>query len=194
MASSDWHEPLVLGIARGGVVVAEAVAEVLDAPLDVVVARKIGAPGHPEFGLGAVTSSGETVYVEQSLRSLGLAPGELDETRSAEQAEAGRRESAYLPARQRVPREGRDVLLIDDGLATGVTACAAARTVRRENPRSLVFAVPVGAPDAVERMAEEVDDVVSLAQPPDFRAVGEWYAHFGQTTDDEVVALLSGSR
>ncbi|HVV11165.1 phosphoribosyltransferase [Amycolatopsis sp.] len=187
LSRREWHEPVVLGIARGGVVVAQAVAEVLHAPWEVVVARKIGAPGHPEFGVGAVTASGDTVYEGHALRALGLTPEALRETRGAEQAEARRRENVYLGGRNPLACGGCDVLLVDDGLATGVTARAAARSIRREGPRRLVFAAPVTAKDAD---AGEVDEVISVVQPANFRAVGEWYADFRPTSDDEVLALL----
>jgi putative phosphoribosyl transferase len=185
-----WHDPLVLGLARGGVVVAHAVAETLDAPLDVAVARKIGAPGHPEFGVGAVTATGDATYDARSLRALGLRPEDLREICAAERAEARRRERVYLGGRTPEPRAGRDVVLVDDGLATGVTARAAAQTIRAEQPRSLVFAAPVCAPEAAAGLKTDVDEVVCLLAPDDLRAIGEWYVDFAQTSDDEVVELL----
>jgi predicted phosphoribosyltransferase len=185
-----WHDPLVLGLARGGVVVAHAVAETLDAPLDVAVARKIGAPGHPEFGVGAVTATGDATYDARSLRALGLRPEDLREICEAERAEARRRERVYLGGRTPEPRAGRDVVLVDDGLATGVTARAAAQTIRAEQPRSLVFAAPVCAPEAAAGLKADVDEVVCLLAPDDLRAIGEWYVDFAQTSDDEVVELL----
>ncbi|MTD58733.1 phosphoribosyltransferase [Amycolatopsis pithecellobii] len=185
-----WHDPLVLGLARGGVVVAHGVAEALGAPLDVAVARKIGAPGHPEFGVGAVTATGDATYAMRTLSALGISPGELVATRDAEQAEARRREEVYLRGRAPEPRAGRDVILVDDGLATGVTARAAASAIRAEGPRYLVFATPVGALDAVAGLKGDVDEVVCLLTPDELRAIGEWYADFTQTTDDEVIELL----
>lgn len=187
-----WQYPLVLGLARGGVVVAHAVAETLEAPLDVAVARKIGAPGHPEFGVGAVTASGEVTYDPRSLRALGLRPEDLRETCEAERAEARRRERVYLAGRDPEPRTGRDVILVDDGLATGVTARAAAHAIRDDQPRALVFAAPVCAPEAATGLKADVDEVVCLLAPDDLRAIGEWYANFAQTSDDEVVELLGG--
>jgi putative phosphoribosyl transferase len=186
----DWHDPLVLGLARGGVVVAHAVAQTLAAPLDVAVARKIGAPGQAEFGVGAVTSSGDVTFDTASLRSLQLRPEDLSASSEAERAEARRREQVYLSGRPPLPRTGRDVILVDDGLATGVTARAAARAIRRDRPRSLVFAAPVGAPDAATNLKAEVDEVVCLLVPDGFRAVGQWYAEFEQTRDNEVIHLL----
>lgn len=185
-----WHDPLVLGLARGGVVVAHAVAETLAAPLDVAVARKIGAPGHPEFGVGAVTATGDVTYDSRTLHALRLRPEDLRETCESEQAEARRREDVYLGGRDPQPRAGRDVVLVDDGLATGVTARAAAHAIREEQPRSLVFAAPVCAPEAAIALKAEVDEVVCLLAPDDLRAIGEWYVDFAQTPDEEVVDLL----
>jgi putative phosphoribosyl transferase len=188
----EWHDALVLGLARGGVVVAQAVAEMLAAPLDVAVARKIGAPGQAEFGVGAVTASGEVTFDIDNLRALGLRPEDLHESYAAERAEARRREQVYLRGRPPLPRAGRDVILVDDGLATGVTARVASRAVRHDRPRGLVFAAPVGSPEAATTLKSEVDEVVCLLVPDMFRAVGQWYQHFDQTTDQEVIRLLGG--
>ena len=189
----EWHAPLVLGLARGGVVVAHAAAEVLGAPFDVAVARKIGAPGHPEFGIGAITASGEVTYDERALSMLGLRPGDLVEACEAERAEARRREEVYLDGRDPRPRSGRDVILVDDGVATGVTARAAAQAVRAQAPHALVFAAPVCAPDAAVDLKRDVDEVVCLLAPEDFRAVGQWYGNFDQTSDEEVIELLGSA-
>lgn len=172
---------------------AHAVAEELGAPLDVAVARKIGAPGRPEFGVGAVTATGDATYDMGSLRALGLRTVDVAETRDAEQAEARRRERVYLRGHDPQPREGRDVILVDDGLATGVTARAAARAIRQDHPRHLVFATPVGALEAAAALKGDVDEVVCLLMPDHLRAIGEWYADFGQTTDEEVIELLEPS-
>ncbi|GAA4536013.1 phosphoribosyltransferase [Amycolatopsis samaneae] len=189
-----WSDPVVLGLARGGVPVAGEVAAALGAPLDVVVARKIGAPGHPEFGLGAVTPDGPPTYDERTLAVLGLDAGDLAESCAAERAEARRRVACYQGNRTPEPRRGRDVLVVDDGLATGVTARAALGAVRAGRPRRLVFAAPVCAPDAVAALRGVADEVVCVAAPEDFRAVGQWYDDFGQTTDREVVAVLGAAR
>nr|WP_158887177.1 phosphoribosyltransferase family protein [Amycolatopsis anabasis] len=190
----DWHEPVVLGIARGGVPVAAVVAGELDAGLDVVVARKIGAPGRPELGIGAVTAHGPPIYDENALYALDLSRAELTPACERERAEARRRVAAYQHGREPEELHGRDVIVVDDGLATGVTATAALRAVRERQPRRALFAAPVGAPSAVRKLREEADEVVCAAQPDRFRAVGQWYRNFRQTPDDEVVALLAADR
>ncbi|WP_328615827.1 phosphoribosyltransferase family protein [Amycolatopsis sp. NBC_00355] len=190
LAGRTWTDPLVLGLARGGMPVAAVVARWLGAELDVAVARKIGAPGRPEFGVGAVTPHGPAIYSEESLRILHLTAGELARTENRERAEARRRLERYRGGRAPVVCAGRDVILVDDGLATGVTARAALRDLRAGNPLTMVFAAPVCAPGAAA-LLPEADDVVSVFEPPEFRAVGQWYADFRQTRDEEVLALLA---
>jgi putative phosphoribosyl transferase len=191
LAGDEWHAPVVLGLARGGMPVAYEVARVLGAPLEVQVVRKIGVPGQPEFGVGAVTADGPPFYDEDTLRALGLAQEELRAECERQRAEARRRAEAYR--REPVPLTGRDVIVCDDGLATGVTARAALRHVRRHRPRAVVFAAPVCAPDAAELLLAEADRVRCTARPEYFRAVGQFYRDFTQTTDDEVLALLDAA-
>ncbi|HKN95499.1 MAG TPA: phosphoribosyltransferase family protein, partial [Pseudonocardiaceae bacterium] len=186
----DWSDPVVLGLARGGVPVAAEVARELDAPLDVAVSRKIGAPGRPEYGVGAVTADGPPYYDDRILRMLRLDPRDLEQVCADQRAEARRRVRRYLRGREPVALRGRDVLVVDDGLATGVTATAALRDARQAQPRRLVFAAPVCAPEAAAQLRGEVDDVMCLAEPDDFAAVGQWYDDFTQTTDNEVVSFL----
>lgn len=190
----DWHDPLVLGLARGGVPVAAEVARALRAPLDVIVARKIGAPGHPEYGIGAVAAEGPPLFHDRALRALGLTAADLDEACARERAEARRRLRAYHADHEPAPARDRDVLVVDDGLATGVTATAAVRGVRACLPRSVVFAAPVCAPDGARALRADADDVVCLAAPERFAAVGQWYDDFAQTTDEQVVRLLDAAR
>lgn len=194
LADMQWSNPVVLGLARGGVPIAKVVAEALDAPLDVAVARKIGAPGHREFGIGAVTADGPPRYNESTLATLGLTPEDLREDCERERAEAQRRLRRYRKGRDPVPLAGRDVLLIDDGLATGVTARAALGDIRAAGPARLVFAAPVCARESQATLCEEADadEVVCLSTPRDFVAVGLWYRDFGQTSDEEVMAALKG--
>jgi len=187
LAERTWHDPVVLGLVRGGVPVAHEIALALDAELDIVVARKIGAPGHEELGVGAVTASGPAVYERATLDALGLSVEGLAAACARERAEARRREQLYRGARPAPSLAGRDAIVVDDGIATGVTARAALRAVRERAPRRVVLAVPVCAPEA------EFDvELICPHRPPDFRAVGRWYTDFEQVTDDEVLALLGG--
>jgi predicted phosphoribosyltransferase len=186
-----WVDPLVLGLARGGVPVAAVVARRLGAELDVAVARKIGAPGRREYGVGAVKPGGPAIYDETILRTLELTAARMARAERRERTEARRRLERYLGGRAPAGHTGRDVILVDDGLATGVTATAALRDVRAGNPRTVVFAVPVGAPGVAAGLLHEADDVVCVAEPAEFRAVGQWYADFRQTSDEDVLSLLA---
>jgi putative phosphoribosyl transferase len=182
--------PLVVGLPRGGVVVAYEVAEALGAPLDVVVVRKLGAPIQPELALGAIGEDG-IVLVDESLAELCQldAPG-LDALVARERGEVERRSRLLRGAAAPLPVAGRTVVLVDDGIATGSTADAAARILRHRGATRIVLAVPVGPPDVRGRFAGVVDEVVCLESPGDFRAVGQAYGNFEQTSDEEVVELL----
>jgi putative phosphoribosyl transferase len=194
LTTMAWSDPVVLGLARGGVPVARGVALALGAPLDVAVARKIGAPGRPELGLGAVTADGPGHYDHAALARLGLTADDLQATCERERAEARRRLRLYRDGRDPLPVAGRDVLLVDDGLATGVTAHAASADLRAQGPRRVVFAAPVCAPEsaAALRTAGAADEVVCVWAPKVFGAVSRWYRDFSQTSDDEVLAALRG--
>jgi predicted phosphoribosyltransferase len=192
MAEHRATDPVVLALPRGGVPVAAEVARSLGVPLDVLVARKIGVPGSPEVGIGAIAGEEPPVYDRQSLQMLGMAEDELAADVARERTELHRREYLYRGGRPAPAVEGRTVLVVDDGLATGVTARAALRSLRRANPARLVLAAPVCAPEAAEAVLEEADDLVCLDRPPSFRSVGEWYEEFPQVSDDEVIATLRG--
>jgi putative phosphoribosyl transferase len=181
---------LVLGLPRGGVPVAFEIAIALDAPLDVFVVRKLGLPGHEEFGIGAIASGGVRVVDESVLRAYGVDEDMLNLITDRERRELGRREHLYRDERPFPSVADRVVILVDDGLATGSTMRAAVAALRAEGPREIVVAVPVGARETCAAMANLADDVVCLATPEPFYAVGLWYEDFEQTEDDEVHDLL----
>ncbi|MBO3748182.1 phosphoribosyltransferase [Streptosporangiaceae bacterium NEAU-GS5] len=184
------RDPMILALPRGGVEIAAPVARRLGAPLDVLVTRKIGYPGHEELGVGAIAEGGEPVFDYALLERLELDEEDLADVVACEQAELARRVAAYRGARPLPDLRGRDVVVVDDGLATGGTARAALRAVRALGAGPVVLAVPVAAASTVTAMRTEADEVVVLATPPDFQAVGQWYRHFEQLTDDEVLEAL----
>lgn len=182
-------DAVVLGLPRGGVPVAAEVARALAAPLDVLMVRKVGAPGQPEVGVGAIADGDPPLFDDGTLEFLGLTPGRLAADVERERAELRRRERVY----RRYPPvrlSDRTVVLVDDGLATGVTARAALRHLRAQRPGRLVLAVPVGAAQAVADLRREADDLVCVHQPQPFRAVGCWYQDFHQVSDQEVIGVL----
>jgi predicted phosphoribosyltransferase len=195
LAAEPRSEAVVLGLPRGGVVVAAEVAAVLGVPLDVLVVRKIGLPGQPELAMGAVAGLGgdlETVRTEEVLARSGVAPATFDRVREREVAELRRREAAYRGDRPAVHVSGRPVILADDGLATGATMRAAVAAARAAGASRVTVAVPVGSPRACSRLAADADEVVCLWAPEDFRAVQQGYRDFAPTGDDEVRAALAG--
>jgi putative phosphoribosyl transferase len=189
-ADDDLVDPVVLALPRGGVPVAAEVAEALRVPLDVLVVRKIGAPGRPEAGIGAIADDEPPLFDQHSLRRLGIREARLAPHVARERAELHRREDAYRKGRPPPSVRDRTVILVDDGLATGVTARAALRHLRGRKPARLILAVPVGATDARSALREEADDVICLHQPRDFYAVGQWYEDFAQVSDSEVTEAL----
>jgi predicted phosphoribosyltransferase len=180
---------VVLGVPRGGVSVAAAVAKVLDAPLDVVVPKKVGAPGNPELGLGAV-APGVRVLDQGLIERLGVTEAYLEAEIAREEAEVERRAAEYRAARPPVDVVGRTAVIVDDGVATGGTALASVAWARAAGASRVIFAAPVAPPEAVERLRTACDDVIVIHAPRAFFAVGEWYEHFGQVTDDEVKQAL----
>lgn len=183
---------LVLALPRGGVPVAYEVARSLNSPLDIVLVRKIGLPGQPEFGLGAVVNGTKphTVLNEELVAQIGVSQGYLDSEMQRQLAEIERRRSAYRGDRPSHTVGGRTVIVVDDGIATGSTVRVALQALRRAGAARLVLAVPVAPRETLAELAQEVDEIVCLATPEPFYAVGEHYADFEQTSDEEVVELL----
>ncbi len=202
----DAAPPVVVALPRGGVPVAAEIAARLDAPLDVIIARKIGAPGQPELAIGAVAEAGdgpedsagngaaETVWNRRIIAELGLGEESLDRRRAEKLQEVRQRAALYRAGRPRLALDGRSVILVDDGIATGATTEAALRALRRLRPGRIILAVPVAPEDTVARLRKLADDVVCLAQPADFFAIGAYYRDFTQVNDAEVVRCLSQYR
>ncbi|MGI8806696.1 MAG: phosphoribosyltransferase [Acidimicrobiales bacterium] len=182
---------LVLALPRGGVPVAHEVAQALDAPLDVLLVRKLGVPGQPELAMGAIAGGGVRVLHQAVVDALGLTAGAIDAVAQREGAELARREQAYRGGRPPLHLAGRTVVLVDDGLATGSTMRAAVASVRAQLAGRIVVAVPVGARETCEALAGEADEVVCAHMPRSFVAVGQWYDDFSPTNDDQIRALLA---
>lgn len=193
LAARALDDPVVLALPRGGVPTAEPVARRFGVALEVLVARKVGAPHNPELGIGAVGEGGSLVADDEVLLALDIGPARFEQLVAAERAEVARRVERYRGGRSLPDLVGRQVVLVDDGLATGVTAEAALRDLRARGPRTLVLAVPVGDVDSVNRLRRVADDVICAHVPSRLRSVGEWYQHFEQTTDEQVLAALDRS-
>lgn len=186
------NEPvIVLGIPRGGVVVADEIAEGLLAPLDVIIARKVRAPFQPELGIGAVISGDHLTIINEEIASAaGATKSYLEQEIAYQRGEIERRLSFYRGSRPAAEVTGKTVIVVDDGIATGYTFRAALEGLRRSNPRKLIAAAPVGAQDSVDMLSAFADEIICLSMPAYFNAVGAWYRNFDQTTDEEVVAIL----
>jgi len=182
----------VLGIPRGGLPVAREVARALSAPLDVIVARKLGAPGQPELGIGAVVDGDQprAIFNQDIIEHLGVSDQYIEAEIARQLKEVNRRETAYRGGRPQTPLAGKTVILIDDGIATGSSVRAALRGVRRHKPRRLILAVPVAPAETIETLRSEADEIVCLETPDDFFAVGQFYRDFHQVSDDEVKSIL----
>jgi len=182
---------IVIALPRGGVVTGAAVAEALSLPLDVIVVRKLGTPGHPELAMGAVARGGIRVINDEVMRALRINPHVIEAAAEREEVEAERRETLFRRGRPPLDVAKKTVILVDDGLATGSSMLAAVECLKVMKPERIVVAVPVAPPDACHALRSEVDELTCLSTPSSFIAVGEWYHDFTQVTDDEVVDLLS---
>jgi putative phosphoribosyl transferase len=192
LRSLPVESPVVLGLARGGVPVAYEVAQMLGAPLDVLVVRKIGAPGNPELGIGAIAEGDVRVLNQPVMRDLLVSGEELEAAVARARAEVEARVGRYRNGHPPLDVKGHTAIVVDDGLATGGTARVALRAARAREPRKLILAVPVGAPETVESLREEADEVICLLEPELLWAVGLWYEHFEPTSDGEIAELLAG--
>jgi putative phosphoribosyl transferase len=191
---ADRSDTIVLALPRGGVPVAFEVAKALKAPLDILVVRKLGVPGHPEFAMGAIATGDVRILNNELITHLGISSSTLDRVAAEELQELKRRETLYRGQRPAFNVSGRTVILVDDGLATGATMRAAAVTLRKQNPARIIVAVPVGALDTCNDFKADVDETVCLEMPEPFYGVGQWYVDFSQTTDEEVQRLLAQAR
>ncbi|MFH2136601.1 MAG: phosphoribosyltransferase [Patescibacteria group bacterium] len=189
----DKPDTIILALPRGGVIVGYEIARKLNLPLDIVVPRKIGAPENPEFAIGAITETGEGVFDEITIGAYGITESYLQNEIKKEKAEAERRLKLYRGSRPALNLKNKTAILVDDGLATGLTMRAAIKSVKRLGAAKIVAATPVTSPEAAELVKKEVDEIIYLEAPAFFGAVGSFYEKFGQTTDDEVIDLLKKS-
>ncbi len=190
LAGKPRGEVVVLGLPRGGVPVAAAVARALDAPLDVIVVRKLGVPYQPELAMGAIGENGARVLNEQVLSVTGIREKDLAEVERRERIELERRARVYRGDRPPIDLAGKTAIVVDDGIATGSTVAAACQIARQRGAARVVVATPVAPPSSIRRLANVADDVIALLTPEDFFAIGEWYLDFSPTSDDEVRQLL----
>ncbi len=185
------ERPVIVALPRGGVPVGVEVARALDAPLDILAVRKLGAPGNPEFGVGAVAEDETGVVDPRSAGEMGMTEAVFGATLARESQELRRRVERYRDGRPRVDVKGRTVIVVDDGLATGLTDLAAVRALRTRGARRIVVAAPVGSIPAVSMLAEEADRVICLTVPRHLFGVGAWYRDFTPVSDEQVLALLA---
>ncbi len=183
---------VVLGIPRGGIVVADELARELDAALDIIIARKMRAPGYPELAIGAVAEDGNVFLNEMLVAELGIDKDYIEGERINQMEEIGQRARLVRRVLPKIDLQGKTVIVTDDGVATGATTLASIWAARREKPAKLVTAIPVGAEHTLVSLARDVDEMVALRAPPDFMAVGQFYSRFQQVTDEEVLAILEG--
>jgi len=188
--SHDVEADIVLAIPRGGLPVGRAVADALAVPLDIVAARKLGAPGNPEFAIGAVASDGTIFLNDEYIDQLGVDESYVDDAIERERAAAQEKVDRYRGERPPLDLHDKTVVVVDDGVATGATTIACLRQIRAAGAARVVLAVPVGPPDTIERLGAEADEVLCVETPPSFMAVGQFYASFTQVSDDEAMRYL----
>jgi len=182
---------IILALPRGGVVTGFEIAKILNLPLDIVVPRKIGAPQNEEYAIGAITESGEGILNQETIASLNITKDYLEQTIAKEKKEAQRRLETYRQNRPPLNLSDKTVIIIDDGIATGLTMRAAIKSIKEKKAKKIIVAVPVSAQDSLKTIKQEVDEVICLHAPLFFGAVGAFYEQFGQTTDQEVIDLMS---
>lgn len=186
--------PVVVGLPRGGVPVAGEIATALKAPLEILAVRKLGAPHNVEYGIGAIVEDGTRIFDPEALAALAVDGATLESIVARASEELDRRVLAYRGGRRPMRLRNRTVIVVDDGVATGVTDTAAIRAIRRQQPRHLILAVPVCPRDSLARLRREADETVCLIAPSQFRGVSEWYQDFSQIDDQEVIAALGAAR
>jgi putative phosphoribosyl transferase len=184
---------VVLGLPRGGVRVAAEVAAALDAPLDVIVVRKLGVPTQPELAMGAIGEGDVRIVMPETVRRAKVTPEAFDAVESRERAELARRAERFRGDRPRIPLSGRTVIVVDDGIATGSTARAACQVARAQGAARVVLAVPVAPANWTESLSDVADEMIALTTPRQLHAIGLWYSDFSQSSDDEVIACLRGA-
>lgn len=196
LAHLKEENPVVLALPRGGVPVGYEVAKRLAAPLDLLIVRKLGAPGHPEYGIGAVVNGTEPQLVlnEEAMEIVHPSAEYIDAEMQRQLQEIDRRRAQYMAGRKPVPLADRTMIVVDDGIATGGTVRVALKAIRNANAARIVLAVPVASRDALDALHDEVDEIVCLSTPANFRAVGLHYQNFDQTNDAEVIACLNAAR
>ena len=193
LTATSPENAVVLGLPRGGVPVAFEISQALRAPLDVLLVRKVGVPSQPELAMGAIGEDGVRVVNDRVIRAAGISQADFETVEAVERRELKRRAIRYRGDRPRVDLTGRDAILVDDGVATGATARAACLVARQHGATGIVFATPVAPPSAITELRRDADDVIALETPEVFYAIGQFYDDFRQTSDDEVVALLTNA-
>jgi len=188
------ENPVIVALPRGGVVTGYEVAKILDAPLDVMIIRKLGAPFQPELGIGAIAPNDVSILNLDAIKFLGISKNEMEEIIRRETIEMHRRIKLYCGDFPQLNLSGKTVIIVDDGLATGVTAGVAVLAIKHMVPEKIILAVPVSPVDTANKFREEIDEFICLQEPPDFFAVGQYYYNFDQVTDEEVISLLNRAK